>query len=351
MSATDAPVLRVLICDDSLTYAAALARLLQRDPAIEVVEVCGTAEAAIARLSRISPRPDLVTMDLELPGMSGGEAIEQIMSAQPVPILALAGGVQPGSQTALAALAAGALDAVPKEGLDLLNPDSPRSRDFRRRVKVLSRIPVIRHPRAGLIDAWQAAEAWGGTASIIGVAASAGGPQALAEVFAEIPAEFPIPILVVQHIVDGFGAGFARWLGGEVPLAVRVAADGEVPRPGLWIAPDGAHLTLGPAGRLRLDRYTDAGFHRPSGDVLLRSLAEHAGNQAVAVVLTGMGRDGADGLREVRRARGLTIAQDEATSAVFGMPQAAIERGAELILGAREIGRRLRALRLFARAS
>ena len=176
-------------------------------------------------------------------------------------------------------------------------------------------------------------------------------PQLLLEVFAEVPAEFPIPILVVQHIGDGFGAGFARWLGGEVPLGVRIAAAGDVPSPGIWVAPDGGHLRVDDAGRVLLDRHTDAGPHRPSGDVLLRSIAEHAGSEAVAVVLTGMGRDGADGLREVKRAGGLTIAQDEATSGVFGMPQAAIERGAQLVLGSREIGRRLRALRLFAGAS
>jgi two-component system, chemotaxis family, protein-glutamate methylesterase/glutaminase len=351
MSPAAPPVLRILICEDSRTYAAALARLLQCDPEIEVVEVCATAEVAIARLAQIDPTPDLVTMDLELPGMSGGEAIEQIMSAQPVPILALAGGVEQGSRPALAALAAGALDAVPKEGLDLLNPDSPRSRDFRRRVKVLSGIPVIRHPRAGLVEAWRGAEARGETASVIGVVASAGGPQALLEVFAEVPAEFPIPILVVQHIGDGFGAGFARWLGGEVPLDVRVAGAGDVPSPGVWVAPDGAHLRVDGAGRVLLDRNTDEGLHKPSGDVLLRSIAEHAGREAVAVVLTGMGRDGADGLREVKRAGGLTIAQDEATSGVFGMPQAAIERGAQLVLGSREIGRRLGALRPFARPS
>ena len=346
MSASTASVRRVLICEESLTYGAALSRLLRCDPAIEVVEVCSSAETAIARLSQLEPRPDLVTMDLELPGMSGGKAIEHIMNVLPIPILALSGGVRSGSREARAALAAGAVDAVPKDGLDLLDLDGPRSRAFRRRVKVLAGVPVIRHPRASLAhEAPVTAATLGGAASIIGVAASAGGPQALAAVLAEVPVTFPIPILVVQHMVDGFGEGFARWLDGQVPLAVRVARNRGAPEPGIWVAPDGAHLTLDSAGGLMLDTHRVSGLHRPSADVLLRSLAARAGSHAVAVVLTGMGRDGAEGLGEVRREGGLTIAQDEATSSVFGMPKAAIERGAQLILGPSEIGRLLRALR------
>jgi two-component system chemotaxis response regulator CheB len=212
-------------------------------------------------------------------------------------------------------------------------------------------VPVIRHPRAGLSHGRRTPEAPAsaatleGSTSVIGVAASVGGPQALAAVFAEVPGTFPIPILVVQHIVEGFGEGFTRWLDGQVPLAARVAPDGGEAGPGIWVAPDGAHLTLDGAGRLVVDPHTDAGLHRPSADVLLRSLAARAGRDAVAVVLTGMGRDGAEGLDAVRRAGGLPIAQDEASSGVYGMPRAAAERGAELILAPDEIGRVLRALR------
>ena len=340
-----APACRVLICEDSRTYAAGLSRLLRRDPEIDVVGVCSSAEEVISRLAYLEPRPDLVTMDLELPGMSGGDAIEQIMNVLPVPILVLSGSVESGSPRALAALAAGALDAVPKDGFDLLDLDGTSAQAFRRRVKVLSGVRVIRHPRGGLNGHPPVAETPLGAASIIGIAASAGGPQALAVVLAEVPGTFPIPILVVQHIAEGFATGFAQWLDSRVPLSVRVAEDGGRAAPGIWLAPDGAHLSLDGAFRLVLDTATDAGLHKPSADVLLRSLAAHAGRGAVAVVLTGMGRDGADGLREVRRAGGLSIAQDEASSAIFGMPKAAAECGAELILGAVAIGRRLGALR------
>jgi two-component system, chemotaxis family, protein-glutamate methylesterase/glutaminase len=338
-------VRRVLICEDSQTYAAGLSRMLARDPEIDVVGVCSSAEETISRLAQAGLKPHLVTMDLELPGMSGGDAIEQIMSAQPIPILVLAGGVERGSKTALASLGAGALEVVSKDALDLRDPDGVGARAFRKRVKMLSGIRVLHHPRAGL-KRQRAADDAAPTrrASVIGICASAGGPQALVAVLAEIPATFAIPILVVQHIAPGFIEGFARWLDDQLPLPVRLACAGRG-GPGIWVAPEGSHLTLNGGNQLLLDEREHPGPHRPSADVLLRSIAAGAGAEGVAVVLTGMGRDGADGLGEVRRAGGLTITQDEASSAVFGMPKAAAERGAELVLAPLAIGGRLRALR------
>ncbi len=210
-------------------------------------------------------------------------------------------------------------------------------------MKLLCGIRVLHHPRARLCRRPHDPAA-AGRASVIGICASAGGPQALVSVLAEIPATFAIPILVVQHIAAGFTEGFARWLDDQVPLTVRLAGAGPT-GPGIWVAPEGAHLVLDRANRLVLDGRDDAGPHRPSADVLLRSVATGAGAQGVAVVLTGMGRDGAEGLGAVRRARGLTIAQDEASSAVFGMPKAAAECGAEIVLSPSAIGQRLSTLR------
>jgi len=336
---------RVLICEDSQTYAAGLSRLLARDPEIEVVGICATAEATLARLAQLEPKPHLVTMDMELPGMSGSEAIELIMSAHPVPILVLSGGIERGSAQALASLGAGALEVLCKDTLDFRDPRGTDARAFRRRVKLLSRVPVLRHPRGALGRDRHTAGGMGTprSASVIGICASVGGPPALASVLAALPAHFAIPILVVQHITTGFTEGFARWLGDQVALPVRLAAPGRI-GPGIWVAPEGADLALGVAGQLVFDDVSVAGPHRPSGDVLLRSVAANARADGVAVVLTGMGRDGAAGLGEVRRAGGLTIAQDEASSAVFGMPRAAAEQGAELILAPAIIGARLRTL-------
>ena len=336
-------VRRVLICEDSQTYAAGLSRMLARDPEIDVVGVCSSAEETIARLAQTGPKPHLVTMDLELPGMSGGDAIEQIMGAQPIPILVLAGGVERGSETALASLGAGALEVVSKDALDLRDPDGDSARAFRKRVKLLSGIRVLHHPRAGLKRRTPDGLVSTRRASVIGICASAGGPQALVAVLSEIPATFAIPILVVQHIAPGFIEGFARWLDDQVPLPVRLAGAGRS-GPGIWVAPEESHLALDGANRLVLDTGEHAGPHRPSADVLLRSIAAGAGADGVAVVLTGMGRDGADGLEAVKRAGGLTMTQDEASSAVFGMPRAAAERGAEFVFGPATIGRRLRAL-------
>jgi two-component system chemotaxis response regulator CheB len=331
---------RVLICEDSRTFATALARTLEHGGEIEVIGIRASAEAAIADLSRLEP--DLITMDIELPGMSGLEAVEQIMSVRPTPILVLSSYVTGGGATAAAALAAGALEAIGKDDLPLRDPAGATATAFRRRVKLLSRARVIRHPRARLTARATGAPlkpaARGG---VVGICASTGGPQALVTVLSGIPASYPLPILVVQHIAAGFIEGLTRWLDGAVPLPVRLAEDGARAEPGVTIAPEGAHLLLRPDGTIVLDRRSPAGLHRPSADVLLTSIAAGAQSAGVGVVLTGMGRDGAAGLEAVAAAGGLTIAQDEATSAIYGMPHEAAKRGAELILPLEEIAHTL----------
>ena len=325
------PPTRVLVCDDSRVFAAALVRTLERGGEIEVVGVTHTAEAAIAELARLAP--DLVTMDVELPGMSGLEAVEEIMSARPTPILILSSHVGTDNNVAAAALASGALDAIGKEGISLRDPDDAAAITFRRRVKLLGGAHVIRHPRARLNGTGRStAMPPAPRGSVIGICASTGGPHALATLLSGIPSGFPVPILVVQHIAAGFSEGLARWLNATVPLAVRLAEDGAQALRGVTLAPDGADLILGPEGILELDRTTPSALHRPSADALLRSIAQYARSAGVAVVLTGMGRDGADGLGAVRAAGGMTIAQDEETSAVFGMPCEAAKRGAAMIL-------------------
>lgn len=158
-----------------------------------------------------------------------------------------------------------------------------------------------------------------------------GGPSALRTVLRALPRDFAIPIVVVQHMASGFLDGFARWLDGQVPLPVATAADRVGLGQGVWLAPEGAHLVLEDDFTTRLDRETDGGYHRPAADVLFASLASTAGATAVAVVLTGMGRDGAKGTAAVRARGGLTIAQDEESAAIYGMPRAAAERGARIL--------------------
>lgn len=342
MSGGATPPTRVLVCDDSLTYATALRRTLEHDGDIEIVAVCATAEDALAALPKLAP--DLVTMDIELPGMGGLETVERIMGTRPTPILVLSSFVGAETHAAVAALAAGALDALGKEALDLTHPAGEAAAAFRRRVKVLARARVLRHPRARLRAQRLAPVRHPRRAAAIGIVASTGGPQTLAAILGALPADFAVPLLVVQHMAVGFTDGLARWLDRAVPPPARLAEDGMRLGPGIWVAPDGAHLKLAASGRLVLDRVGDPGSHRPSGDVLLTSLAEVAGQAAVAVVLTGMGRDGASGMVKVRQAGGLAIAQDEETSAVFGMPNAASEHGVDLVLPPAEIAKTLAAL-------
>lgn len=336
---------RVLVCEDSRTFSAALTRVLEHGGEIEVVGIRTSAEAAIADLQKLAP--DLVTMDIELPGMSGLEAVEQIMGARPTPILVLSSHVGTDSRMAAAALAAGALDAMAKSDLPLSEPESAGAAAFRRRVQVLSRARVIRHPRARLARKGGRPSEVGpiSQGTVVGICASTGGPQALLTVLSALPSTYPIPILVVQHIAASFTDGLAQWLHDAVPLPVRVATDGAPLEPGVTLAAEGAHLVLD-GDRLTLDRITPAGPHRPSADMLLRSIATSAGAAGVAVVLTGMGRDGAAGLGEVERAGGLTIAQDEQTSAVYGMPKEAAAHGARFVLPIEEIAAALAAVTL-----
>jgi two-component system chemotaxis response regulator CheB len=339
----------VLICEDSRTYAAALQRLVEHDLDLEVVAIAVSAEEAIAAVSRLSP--DLVTMDIELPGMSGLEAVERIMSVAPTPILVLSAHAEPSSGNSAAALAAGALDALAKDSLDLRDPASPAAAVFRRRLAILSTTRVIRHPRGRDRRVERCADALTRPARAVGICSSMGGPHALLELLGALPCAFALPILVAQHISTGFADGLAHWLDSSVELPVRLVQGGEHVTSGVWLAPDDAHLELAADGTLTLRPPTSSDRNIPSGDVLLQSLATVLGRDAVSVVLTGMGRDGADGSAAVRAAGGFTIAQDEATSAIYGMPRAAAERGVDLVLPLAEIATTLQTLRTRARAA
>jgi two-component system chemotaxis response regulator CheB len=325
---------RILVCEDSAVYATALIRLLEFDGDIKVSAVCTTAAEAIAALPRV--RPDLVTMDLELPDMNGLTAVEDIMSSAPLPVLVLSGLIGTDGGKPAAALALGALDAIAKDDIGIRDPAGPLAVAFRRRVRILCRASVIRHLRAELKARPDAGEL-GRPTSVIGICASTGGPQVLMRVLSGLPADYSIPVLVVQHIGAGFTDGLADWLDQVVELPVAVARDGARAQPGVWIAPSGAHLRLTGTGLLFLDRRDTDGPHCPSGDALLASIAAAAGRTGVALVLSGMGSDGAAGAAAVRRRGGLAIAQDQSSSAVFGMPQAAVDLGVELVLSPAEM--------------
>jgi two-component system chemotaxis response regulator CheB len=251
--------------------------------------------------------------------------------------------VAKGSDRAVEALAAGALDVLPKDRLRLDQVEDLWAQAMRSRLKRLSSMKVRQAPNPEQEAEKGPAPAPRG-AGAVGIGASTGGPAVLETILSGLPADYPLPVLVVQHMAPGFIEGFARWLDQRVEIEVGLAVEGERARPGVWFAPDDAHLRLTSSLRFEADRETEAA-HRPSVDPLLSSLAAALGSDAVGVVLTGMGRDGARGAAAIRAAGGMLIVQDEASSVVYGMPRVVAEEGADLVAAPARIARALLALR------
>ena len=326
---------RVVVVEDSPVQRAHLVDVLEAERDIAVIGQAGDPAEAVALVQRL--RPDVVTMDLGLPGDGGLGAIEQIMAGLPTPILVLSTRVTcAGSAAAVETLLAGAVEALPRPE----RWDAEAERQLRCRVRLLSGVTVVAHPRGRrrppAPDPYRAPP--------VAIAASTGGPAALAEILPSLGG-LAVPVLVVQHLHPQLVDGFVGWMQRVSALPVVVAADGDRPQPGVvYIAPAGAHLKLAPAPglsgtpvgppraiptggrRLVLDP-GPPGPHRPSADELFRSVAATAGGQAVGVLLTGMGEDGAAGLLEMRKAGARTVAQDEDSCVVYGMPREAVRRG------------------------
>jgi two-component system chemotaxis response regulator CheB len=345
--------IRVLVVDDSLTVRKRIVEVLAADPDLDVVGEADDGKAAIAMCQSL--RPDVITLDMMLPVMTGLAATEYIMAHCPTPILVVSASTNRGELfRTYEALAAGAVDVLEKPTGD--EADEAWERRLIATVKLVSRIKVITHLRAKLrapaprgrvlteLDSHHDSSRW----RIVAIGASTGGPAAIVEILRGLPSTFPLPILLVIHIGEPFAAAFADWLDGLSPIRVAYATDGEaLPSVGngrVILAPPDRHLVVR-QGRLRLTRDPERHSCRPSVDVLFESLARESGDQTAAVLLTGMGRDGAAGLLDVRRAGGTTIAQDEATSVVFGMPHEAIKLGAaERVLPVGDIAPALRML-------
>jgi two-component system chemotaxis response regulator CheB len=310
----------VLVADDSPTLRQALRLLLEEDPLIRVVAEAADGHEAVAEAQRTSP--DVITMDVVMPGLDGLRATEAIMAAAPTRIIVVSQLASREQDLAFRALAAGAVELLPKPRVD--GPDALRAWGLavRRAVTLMSEVPVVtRHGQPGAArPPHRALEA-------IGVAASTGGPQAIVAILSRLPARLPLSILVAQHLASGFVDGMRRWFSESTALDVRLAVDGERPRRGcVYLAPPGCDLRLSRAGLLETS--PSRGGVCPSCDTLLESLAECLAARAGGVVLSGMGEDGARGLLAIRRAGGLAIAQSAATAVVDGMPAAADALGA-----------------------
>jgi two-component system chemotaxis response regulator CheB len=314
--------LRILIAEDTRLFTQALRDVLEADRDIVVVGMACNGQEAVERAKEL--KPGLIIMDINMPVMSGMEAIERIMATNPTPILVVTANAS--QRVLFQALEHGALDLVLKQRVW---PSGEKEQtEFRQKVRLLSEVRVIRHVAGKLTRLKEGKRVSAAKRHVVAIAGSTGGPQALHRLLSALPADFPAPILVVQHMAYGFSHGLVNWLDGECPLQVRIASHGDAIEPGLvLLAPDGVHMTVGKGGAVVLDSSEPVSGQRPSATVLFRSVAGVFGTRAVGVVITGMGRDGAEGLREIYENGGMTIAQDERTSLVFGMPRAAAELG------------------------
>ena len=328
--------IRVLIVEDSIVVRALLEYIIGRDPRLEVAATAASAEEALRWLEHFTP--DVIAMDIRLPGMDGLEATRRIMSRRPVPIVVVAASVESRERNfaAIEALRAGALTVLEKPvGTTHVDYETLADRlctqlVLMSQVKLGDALSLVRSRGArrsrGVPTAVLPRRAAGGY-QMLGIACSTGGPGALVQLLNALGPGFALPILLVQHMISSFLPGFAAWLDGVCPFAAVVVNHGQLPAPRtVHMAPAERHLKL-EGGSLWLDLAEPVCGQRPSGTVLLQSMARSLGPQALGLVLTGMGEDGAAGLLAVREAGGYTIAEDQSTSVVYGMPAEAVRLG------------------------
>ena len=319
--------IRVLVVDDSAFVRRAIIRMFESSPDISIVDVAADGAMAIELIKK--QRPDVVTLDVQMPVLDGLSALEIIMQECPVPVVMLSSLTGRGGEKTLRALELGAVDFIDKSSAGGPMEFGNLLQELTSKIHVAARIdlakllkkqsvklPAPSQPMAG--------RGSGSEAVLIGV--STGGPPALQEVLSSLPANFPAPILIVQHMPEGFTASLAERLNRACAIEVKEAADGETPLPGrVYIAPGGVHMKLRRRGedlQLTLDPEPHDTLHRPSVDVLFESAANACGARAVGFVLTGMGRDGAAGALALKMAGGRVVVESEQSAVVFGMPKA-----------------------------
>ncbi|AMO23860.1 chemotaxis response regulator protein-glutamate methylesterase [Ramlibacter solisilvae] len=341
-------MIRVLVVDDSAVMRAFLASVIEAQPDMEVAGVVSDPVLAVDRIRRHAP--DVITLDVEMPRMNGLDFLRNLMAVRPLPVVMISSLTRDGAETTMRALELGAVDFVAK-------PASPSEFEsvgpiIAEKIRTAAQAQVARRHRPAAQPHAPRAKTFGAVAgtlgTIIGIGASTGGVEALRGILPQLPADIA-PVLIAQHMLPGFTPAFARRLDSLCEIAVKEAEEGEVPLAGVaYIAPGGRHLMLARRAStyvLRLSDEPPVNRHRPSVDTLFRSMAAAAGDDAIGVLLTGMGEDGAQGLLALRRARAATIAQDETTCVVFGMPRQAIELGgAGEVLRLPDIAPRLRLL-------
>jgi two-component system, chemotaxis family, protein-glutamate methylesterase/glutaminase len=326
---------RILIVDDSAFMRTALARMIASEPDFEVIGTASSGSEALAKIKALDP--DVVTLDVEMPGIDGLETLRSIMNQSPRPVLMVSAVTEKDADKTFQALAAGAFDYIPKQlssnSLDILHirPDL---------VAKLRAASASRYPQTGVRTLKKSpqfapvdyADLSSTSPAIVALGISTGGPKALQEILPSFPRDFSVPIVIVQHMPPGFTGPFAQRLNSLCSLTVCEATHHDYLQPGvIYIAPAGLHMTVERQADGRtlicLNNQPQDCLHIPSADILMKSVAEEFGNQALGVIMTGMGADGAEGMRAIHRLGGYTIGQDEATCTVYGMPRACAEMG------------------------
>lgn len=319
-------MIRVLVVDDSALLRKIIRDILSSDPGIEVVDTAANGQLAVSKVREL--KPDIVTLDVDMPVMDGFTALKKIMAETPCPVIMLSGLTQAGANLTFKCLEAGAVDYFPKpivQGPHGLQELAAELIAKVRGIYAHRRIRAVRPPASrpvALAAAISLAPAQVAD-RVVAIGISTGGPAALAQIFPQLPETFP-PVLVVQHMPKEFTGAFAERLNKLTKLRVKEAQSGDPVEPGLvLVAPGDHHLVLqkkngGTVAALLHSDKVDG--HRPSASVLFKSVAEHYRERAIGVIMTGMGRDGVDGLKEMRAAGAKTVGQDQATSVVYGMP-------------------------------
>ncbi len=343
--------IRVLVVDDSALVRKIITDILQSDPHITVVGTANNGKSAVYKNQELDP--DVITMDIEMPVMDGLSALKEIIETRPRPVIMMSVLTQHGADATFRALELGAVDFIPKPSSMLslsvdeigdlliskiksiynLTIPSKKPREKKAATEALGAAPLPAMPVGRKSDI------------LVGIGTSTGGPSALLQVFKGIPENFPSSLLVVQHMPEGFTRAFSERLDSASTLSVKEAEDGDEIQKGCgYVAPGNFHMRLEKRGgkySIRLDKGEKVSGHRPSIDVLFESMAENAG-RAVAVIMTGMGRDGAEGIKKIRARGGKTFAQNEETSVVYGMNRVAVENGAiDEIVPLREISKKI----------
>jgi len=332
----DRPRIRVLVVDDSAFMRTALARMVTCEPDMEVVATASCASVAFEKIPSLDP--DVITLDVNMPGLDGLGTLRCIMNQFPRPVIMVSAATEKDAQTTFEALSAGAFDYVPKQMSqtsleiahirdELISKIRAAAQSRRNR---LSTVEARKPPQSTLLEMGKSAYA---APAVVAIGVSTGGPKALEQILPVFPPDFAVPILIVQHMPVGFTATFAQRLNSLCSINVKEAAQGELIRPGTaYIAPAGLHMRVVPRlsdskPAIGLNKHPEDAMHVPSVDVLMNTVAQVFKNRAFGVIMTGMGSDGAAGMTAIFRQGGLTFGQDEASCAVYGMPRVCARLG------------------------